>query len=343
MNINSHIKELLLLHDCVIIPGWGGFVAQGTPAMLDRDSRSITPPSKAISFNLQLKNNDGLLVNHISMKEACGYQEALDKVDTFVNHCKRLLESNGMVTFSGIGRVYKGDGDTINFVAERRSNFLLDSFGLKPITLPRKSVASTVDKVVEMPVAEPVTTKVEPENTTKERRAVREKRKGSKAITGISMLLAVLLLAGLMAIDQTPHNLQMHNLGIVNLEWNKPFNKVEEAPVAFKEAAIVNEPVNEAISEKSGPRLQDDEVHVLKDPVVRKGYYVVVASVSTLKLAEKHKAKLSTQGYDANIIHADNTPYRLGIFAGTDALEASDMLEDFRYNFNKDAWLVLNE
>ena len=53
--ISTYISELLFLHDCVIIPQFGGFVEIINQAVLNETTGIITPPSKEILFNLNLK------------------------------------------------------------------------------------------------------------------------------------------------------------------------------------------------------------------------------------------------------------------------------------------------
>ena len=67
--ISKYISELLFLHDCVIIPEFGGFVGNNKSAVLNEITGTIFPPSKEILFNPNLKSNDGLLINKISISE----------------------------------------------------------------------------------------------------------------------------------------------------------------------------------------------------------------------------------------------------------------------------------
>ncbi|MBL7972118.1 MAG: SPOR domain-containing protein, partial [Prolixibacteraceae bacterium] len=77
MEINHYIKELLLLNDCVIIPEFGGFVANYKPAT--NENNRFFPPTKEIAFNNKLISNDGLLINHISQTEGISYFSARQK------------------------------------------------------------------------------------------------------------------------------------------------------------------------------------------------------------------------------------------------------------------------
>ena len=67
--VEHYISELLFLHDCVILPNFGGFVGNPQSAKLNKTTGMLSPPSKQILFNANLKTNDGLLITHISNEE----------------------------------------------------------------------------------------------------------------------------------------------------------------------------------------------------------------------------------------------------------------------------------
>ena len=69
MKFDKYIKDLLYRHECVILPNLGAFVARHTPSNIDESNSIIHPPSKIISFNAGIKENDGLLANHIAICE----------------------------------------------------------------------------------------------------------------------------------------------------------------------------------------------------------------------------------------------------------------------------------
>ena len=84
LDFEKHIKDLLLLHDCVILPGLGGFVANYRPAEFDRVRNTASPPSKHILFNRQLVHNDGLLFAHVSKAEDYGYKDVENMAQTYL-------------------------------------------------------------------------------------------------------------------------------------------------------------------------------------------------------------------------------------------------------------------
>ena len=48
LELVRHIEYLLTEHDCVLVPGLGGFVLQYVPARFSEGRKSIQPPGKQI-------------------------------------------------------------------------------------------------------------------------------------------------------------------------------------------------------------------------------------------------------------------------------------------------------
>ncbi len=73
IELERHIEILLLSNDCVIVPGFGGFMAHHVDARYDGRDNMFLPPLRTIGFNPQLTMNDlaGILyVRTISYPEA---------------------------------------------------------------------------------------------------------------------------------------------------------------------------------------------------------------------------------------------------------------------------------
>lgn len=83
LDITAFIRELLFGHDCVIIPGFGGFIGNYTPARIDRSDNTFYPPVKQISFNRNLNHNDGLLIGRVSEAAGLNYADARNLVMEF--------------------------------------------------------------------------------------------------------------------------------------------------------------------------------------------------------------------------------------------------------------------
>ncbi|HUV00484.1 MAG TPA: SPOR domain-containing protein [Bacteroidales bacterium] len=131
MNITAFIRELLFSHDCVIIPGFGGFVGNYTPARIDRNSATFYPPVKRISFNRNLNHNDGLLISKISESLKINYSDARYKVEEFVKGLLDRLARGEQVGFDHIGSFVNNHENNVQFEPDKDANYHLDSFGFE--------------------------------------------------------------------------------------------------------------------------------------------------------------------------------------------------------------------
>ncbi len=134
MDISSYISELLFEHDCVIIPNFGGFICNYKPADIHPVLNTISPPSKAISFNKNLQSNDGLLVNYISNAQNISFDAALDIVSSWVYSSKHLLKKSEVLWLKKIGKFSNDIEGNLQFAPFDEVNYLKASFGLKTIT-----------------------------------------------------------------------------------------------------------------------------------------------------------------------------------------------------------------
>lgn len=131
--IISYISELLYNNDCVIVSGFGGFVARHVPASLFSSGSLLTPPAKSVLFNRNLKSNDGLLANYIMEKQLLSYPEANRVIDQFAAACQLHLEENHRLELENIGVLYLDAEKNIQFEPQADVNYLIESFGLSPL------------------------------------------------------------------------------------------------------------------------------------------------------------------------------------------------------------------
>jgi nucleoid DNA-binding protein len=135
LDTTAFIRELLFGHDCVIVPGFGGFIGNYTPARIDKKSGTFYPPVKQISFNRNLNHNDGLLVGRISGSSGITYGDSRNMVEEFVSGVRRKLAKGEKVVFDHIGSFINNQEGNIQFEPDRSSNYHLDSYGLESFQL----------------------------------------------------------------------------------------------------------------------------------------------------------------------------------------------------------------
>lgn len=95
IEINRHIEILLLSNDCVIVPGFGGFMAHHVDARYDGTDNMFLPPLRTVGFNPQLTMNDSLLVLSYVETYDMSYPEALRRIEDEVAEIRQTLENEG--------------------------------------------------------------------------------------------------------------------------------------------------------------------------------------------------------------------------------------------------------
>ncbi len=133
LTVEQLIGDLLLQHNCVIVPSFGGFVAQRTSAKIDSAKGVIIPPKKSVLFNKQLINNDGLLIAALSRANSVPYSEAAEEVQAHINEWEARLQMGGRITIDRVGNLFYDQERNLCFEQDRFYNLLLESFGLSSV------------------------------------------------------------------------------------------------------------------------------------------------------------------------------------------------------------------
>ncbi len=228
----TYIKELLLLNDCVIIPGFGGFVTNYKQAGLH--SAQHTPPSKSVSFNRKLNFNDGLFINHVASQEGLNYIAARKKVDLLVQELNYRLTDGEEVAISGLGSLQYDEQQHLVFTPKIEGNLNIDAFGLTSFSYESLFARQIARKAISQENREAV-------------EVIFQKRSLKKVLLAVPLLFALAVIPlknntshiqksdmstirEMMAPTQTP----MAEEAIVPEEMEAEETSVEEAPVEAK-------------------------------------------------------------------------------------------------------------
>ncbi len=131
ITLSKHIEILLLEHDCVIVPGLGGFIANQVSSRYGENNDELfLPPYRTLGFNQELTLNDGLLAQSYMQAYDTSYPEAYMQMEKDVNEMRRQLELNGTYTLNGIGTLTKGIEDGITFTAPESGILTPSLYGL---------------------------------------------------------------------------------------------------------------------------------------------------------------------------------------------------------------------
>ena len=136
MKIGFYIGALLYRHDCVVIPGFGGFIANYTPAFIHPVQNTFNPPSRQIMFNASLLHNDGLLATHIAGEEGISFDQALNRIIEEVAEIHKELKSGKTIHLDGFGSLHTNHENSIVFTPKSANNWLEDAYGLPTFVSP---------------------------------------------------------------------------------------------------------------------------------------------------------------------------------------------------------------
>jgi len=336
MKISENITKLLFEQDCVIIPGFGGFVANYKPAQVDYDRNIFAPPSKEISFNVQLAHNDGLLVSEVSRTSGLGYPGARKNVDNFARELTRKLEKGKKVVLEDLGSFYMDKEQHIQFDPDRSHNFLMDSFGLSVFEF---------EQLEEFDVRKKFEKKLEARKGIQ--KPVRKKALRRVLIT-VPLLVALVLV---------PIKTGLIHINVDHLSLN-PFNKTEVSDPVSKTVQEANsktiavQPVQESEEMKAKNETKEPSRVITgkvenQDPQASKltatqpiasrvaplqtdmKYFVIAGSFKSRENAEQLQNFLIQEGYLSSVNNARNGFFRVSLQGYSSYTEAHKALLSF--------------
>jgi hypothetical protein len=256
----AFIKELLLLNDCVIIPGFGGFVSSYQSAGLQ--ASRFTPPAKAVSFNKKLNFNDGLFMNYIAEKEGINYFLASRKVNLLVEEMNYRLTDGEEIDIPEIGTLRYDDHENLIFIPRITSNLNPDAFGLSAFNYETLLTRKQVKKAV-------------PQAKRDAAQVIFQKRTLQKVMVAVPLLLVL----AITPLKNYKQYLQESSLG--NLT----------------EIMTSNTPVSAGTETIAEPEVTLTEAK--KDPVADHAYFVIGGSFKSEENASNLLIMLKNEGYPA--------------------------------------------
>lgn len=152
--------QLLLRHNCVVVPGFGGFVAKQISAELDFQKGLLSPPKKALLFNRFLLTDDGLFLAEYARQQGLFYEEAKLQLQAYTDLLQRQLLLGQTVKLAKLGTFYRQTDGQINFEQDRFFNLLLSSYGLNQLNFVSKPININQTEQEVAPAAQLPNTKV---------------------------------------------------------------------------------------------------------------------------------------------------------------------------------------
>lgn len=349
IELAQHIEVLLLENDCVIIPGFGGFVAHYAPAMRVEQENIFLPPTRTIGFNPQLKMNDGILVQSYMAVYDTNFSDATKMVEKEVEELTAKLHEEGRCDLGNVGEIRYTIHNTYEFIPydnKITTPYLygLDSFEIKELAALRQSTDN-----------KPVYTLL-----PKEKKVYEIKINRAYLRNAVAMVAAIALFFFM----STPiENTVIENNNYAQLLPTAFFEKIEKQSVALTPVTIQTIPAKaqETAKERrtSKPVVRPVAVKEVKVPrtveavtvpakavqqKIEGAYHIIIASVSTPHDAEMMAKDLKAQGFSGAKSLVGDGKVRVSIMSCMTSDEASRQLSKIRENSAyQNAWVLIKK
>ena len=311
MKIEQYISQLLFRYQCVTVPGFGAFLTEFQSAQLDENSHSFYPPKKMVSFNPFIKNNDGLLANHLAQAEKISYEIAVNSIQNEVSHWKTKIQEFGNISLKNVGDFSLNSENNIVFVPTDQINYLTASFGLSSFVSPAVKREVYKEEVEQLEEKAPVI-------------FTPEKRRNYSVLKYAAVFL---LSAGI--------------TGTVGYKYYE--NKIAQETLIVE--TNVQKKVNQKIQEATFYISNPLPAVTLTVPAEKLPYSVVAGAFRIESNAEKKYQRLLELGFKKAKRLAPNKHGLFPVVYGSYSTysEAHEAMKNIQKLDNKDAWLLVDE
>jgi hypothetical protein len=312
MNIESYIAQLLYRYQCVTVPGFGAFLTEIQSAQLIESSHSFFPPKKMISFNAHLKNNDGLLANHIAQAEKTSYEYAVSAIQYEVFNWKKALQENGLFSIKNVGNFSLNTDNNLIFTPNDQTNYLTNSFGLSAFVSPLVKREIFEQKI------ESLEENIEGNEVIE---FIPERRSASVYLKYAAIFILGLGITGAVGYPIYQQQIANETIIVEKSVQKQVQNKIQEATF------FIENPV---------PAV------TLTVKESKMSYHIMAGAFRDEKNAQKAFKKLSDQGYKARRIPQNKYglyPVLYGSYATF--AEAEKAKQEIRKTDNPDAWILV--
>lgn len=310
MQLETYISDLLYRYDCVTIPEFGAFLTQRVSAKMHESTNTFYPPKKALSFNEQLQQNDGLLANYIAEVEKIPYATALIQISSKIKSIKTDLVEGNTIQFKNIGALVLNADGKIEFDPSKNINYLTDAFGLSHFS------SSEVDREVYRETVEAI-------EETAPIAFTPEKRSNFGWLKYAAAAVLLLGLGGLGVATYHSNSVENHNQLAQEQAYEQLDAKVQEATF------VISNPLPAAtlsLEKQSG------------------NYHIVAGAFRVEENSEKKVNQLRNSGYKARKIGMNRYGLHEVVYASFETrAEAQNALYKIRREHNRDAWLLIKK
>jgi len=314
MKIENYISALLYRYQCVTVPGFGAFLTEIQSAQLNGSTNTFYPPKKLVSFNPHLKNNDGLLANHISLQENMPYEDAVRAIQHEVGTWIEKLQRREALALKNIGEITVNTEFNWVFEPVTSVNYLSDSFGLTSVVSPSIKREVLKAQVEELEEKAPIIFTPE--------------RKKNYAFLKYAAVFALSLgVGGATYKSYYDQQIEKENILVKKNVQEKVQHEIQQATF-FIESPLPPVTLN----------VKDTRTKVIKP------YHIMAGAFRSEANAERIFNELKRLGYEPVRLEKNTFglyPVLYGSF--TSYADAQEKLREIHKHHNKEAWVLIKE
>lgn len=326
MKIEKYISELLYRYQCVGVPGFGAFLCEWQSAQVIVGQSSFAPPKKVISFNSNIKNNDGLLANHLALQEKISYEKALNRIQTQVVFWLEKLENKEHLVLENIGEIFSNSEHNFVFKPNTAINYLTDSFGLAGFNSPEitraNQILTDVSSVTESIIETPISTEESAEKDTPVI-PINGKNRSSNWLK-YAAAVAVFASAGTYGYKMYyDYTINQQTIIVEKTVQEKINQRIQEATF------VIPNPIN--------------AVDLTLEATHHGKYHVIAGAYRSEQNATKAMNDLLSQGFEAHLLTENKfglIPVAFGSFSNLS--EAQNLKIQIKSKDSVDAWLLID-
>ena len=304
-NLAQYIESLLIQHECVIVPGLGGFVTYRDRASI-RNNR-LYAPAQRVRFNHLLTYHDGLLAEAYMQNRHIGYTNALEAIKADVEQITTALNSGNTFILGRIGALSLSANNTI-ILKNEDCKFLPENIGLPIVNLKQLATESNNDNTITLSIP----------------------RASSNIVRYAAMLIIVFIFSLLIPtpVTDATHEASFYKVKITDNRVQSTDDRVQ---------------MTDNTSDLSNlPQEQKDSTLLIPHSSLDSRYHLIIASLTSQAEAEEYIAHHTHFDRNQLIIIESKGKYRIsaaGFNKYKDALQYMDSIRN-EVPIAKKAWIM---
>lgn len=307
------IEDLLIEHNYLSMPQFGGFVVRETDFTFNKEEKIIYPKKRSVAFNKKLNSDDGVLVLAIAKNEKISQKKAAGIVENFSKKLFFELNTHQELVFGNLGIFSLAKEGNIHFSPNDKNNLDKSFFGLEAVAIKNSSLDLVREEIGETKLEELIIENegIEEEISEEMLEDIAEVEEES-SYSGLWAAAITFILGALFTFILTEPKLKTWESSFNPFEVIDSFKARNNAELDAK--IVINSKVpekklaeikpilteNERNQEEENPYFESLDNRIKKTS--ESNYFIIGGSYKTLEIAEKKVEKFNSKGFYAEIL-----------------------------------------